>query len=72
MPYDWKPIGLIEIGDQVGRVILLITDEGAYMGGLKGIGQYDIYVETDEGRVIAIPRSVLTQDHTQLYIMELM
>ncbi|MGG3801237.1 hypothetical protein [Metabacillus fastidiosus] len=67
---DFKPCSLAEIGDFIGRAILLVCEYGAFKGGLRGFSETDIHIETAEGQVIAVSRSVLEDNLTELYVME--
>jgi len=69
MQKNWKPAAIITLGDQIGKQVLLITSDGAYEGGLLHITKDSINIEVDQGNVLAIPRSVLDNDLTELYTL---
>lgn len=66
----WTPKPLVELGDQIGRAIMLVCEYGVYVGGLKTVSKTDILIEVGEGQVIAVDRKVLDSDLTELYIKE--
>jgi hypothetical protein len=67
---NWQPRPLADLGDLIGRAVLLVTEDGAYQGGLRAITESDIHVEVGEGHVIAIERRHLTNEMTQLFALE--
>lgn len=72
MVKDYKQCPLTELGDLIGLAILLVCEYGAFEGGLKGISEDDIYIETSEGQVLAIERSVLENALTELYLVKML
>lgn len=68
MRTEWQPKPLADLGDFIGFTILLVSEHGAFDGGLKRITETDILIETSEGQVIAIDREVLSNDLTELYL----
>lgn len=68
MHTEWVPKPLTDLGDLIGFTILLVSEHGAFDGGLKRITETDILIETSEGQVIAIDREVLSNDLTELYL----
>lgn len=68
MRTEWQPKPLADLGDFIGFTILLVSEHGAFDGGLKRITETDILIETGEGQVIAIGREVLDNDLTELYL----
>lgn len=70
MTTNWDAQPLAELGDLIGKAIMLVSEFGAYHGGLLAITETDIQVEIGEGRVISIDRTVLDNDLTELYVAE--
>lgn len=70
MRLEWQPKPLSDLGDFIGYTIMLVSEHGAYNGGLKKITETDILINIGEGQVIAIPREVLENDLTELYLAE--
>ncbi|MCP8973142.1 hypothetical protein NMK43_08540 [Bacillus licheniformis] len=69
MEKQYEPRPLTELGDLIDRAVLLVCEYGAFEGGLKGISKDDIHIEVDDGQVMAIERSVLESDLTELYLV---
>lgn len=67
MKREWVPKPLTDLGDLIGYAILLVSEHGAFEGGLKQITETDILIEIGEGQTIAVGRDVLDNDLTELY-----
>ena len=49
MKSNWKSHPICELGDQIGKAIMLTWKENAYIGGLKDITEKFIMIEVGEG-----------------------
>ncbi|MDZ3952556.1 hypothetical protein U0X36_06360 [Bacillus thuringiensis] len=69
MRSNWKSNPISELGDQIGKAIMLTCKENAYIGGLKDITEKFIMIEVGEGMVIAVDRTVLNDESIELHVV---
>ncbi|PFK22995.1 hypothetical protein [Bacillus cereus] len=69
MKSNWKSHPICELGDQIGKAIMLTWKENAYIGGLKDITEKFIMIEVGEGMVIAVDRTVLNDESIELHVV---
>lgn len=67
---DWVQQSLADLGDCVGRTVMLHCEYGSFKGGLVDITSTEIHIEVNRGQVVGIGRHVLEDDLTELYLLE--